>query len=200
LINDPTLAFFRSTDRIFLFRIDGRDLLCDLGFVFFKPQTSFVFCCFYLERRIWRRVAPTDWRLRCFSGLRALGSRIPSVFFTQSCQSIDTCPLQSMTLLLLRDFDLLNQIDDPSARFSINDRELLRVFVLFPPFLSSGALDLVLRGLQRSTTQIHFGPSGTSGFGTSNLFLWCYTSRNFGLPKAREPLIQSSQGISTVEN
>jgi hypothetical protein len=48
--------------------------------------------------------------------------------FTQSYRSIDVCPLESTVLLLLRDFDPFNQIDDPSAPFSINDRDLLRVF------------------------------------------------------------------------
>jgi hypothetical protein len=130
LINGLALAFFRSTDRIFLFRIDGQDLLRDSGFGLFKPQTSFVFCCFYSERKIWRRVAPTDRRLIRFSGLQAPGksnikSRLPFVFFTRSCRSIDTRPLQSTALLLLWHFDPFNQIDGPSVLFLINDRELL---------------------------------------------------------------------------
>jgi hypothetical protein len=175
-------------DQIFPFRIDDRDLLRDSGFRLFKPQTSFVFCCFYPERRIWRCVAPTDRRLRCFLGLRAPGksnikSRLPSVFFTRSCRSIDVRPLQSTTLLLLRDFDPFNQIDDPSSPFLINDRELLRVFGIFPPSLSSRALDLASCVHLNRTTETYSGPSG---FGC---FSWRYTLCNSETLNTRGPLI-----------
>jgi hypothetical protein len=48
--------------------------------------------------------------------------------FTRSYRSTNAHPLQSTTLLLLRDFDPFNQINDPSALSSINDQDLLRVF------------------------------------------------------------------------
>jgi hypothetical protein len=178
-------------------------------------------------------VAPTDRRLRHFSGLRAPGksdikSRLPSVFFTRSCRSIDAHPLQSTTLLLLQDFDPFNQIDSPSTPFSINDRELLRVFGHF--FGHFGKFDTsansALRWLRLFGTlgfvpsrflstshfkslEAHF-PKGldplplvpfkiNDSYSLRGLLLWRYTSRKFSLPNARESLIWTVLGIFVVE-
>jgi hypothetical protein len=164
-------------------------------------------------------VAPTDRWLRCFSSLRALGksnikSRLPSVFFTRSCRSIDAHLLQSTTLLLLRDFDPFNQIDDPSAPFSINDRELLQVFGRFET--SGTSANSVLQRLRLFGT-LGFGPSGflstshfkspeppfpegldrlppvpfkiNGSYSLRGLLVWRYTSSKFALPNACESFI-----------
>jgi hypothetical protein len=65
--------------------------------------------------------------------------------------------------------------------FAIWALEFFKLQTLFAPIKSSRVKDLMMHGLQNRTVKILFRTSAT--------FIWCYTLHNFGLLKAREPLI-----------
>jgi hypothetical protein len=72
-------------------------------------------------------------------------------------------PPQSMVVLPLRDFGLLNQINGPLTPFSIDDRDLFSDLRTFPPPLSSGDLDLAPR------VHLHIDDSRDSDFWASKI-------------------------------
>jgi hypothetical protein len=63
-----------------------------------------------------------------------------------------------MTLFLFWDFDPFNQIDGPTAPFSINYQDLLQVVGIFSSFLSFGSLDLALHVHLNQTIETYSGP------------------------------------------